>query len=1778
MGRWTLTIKEKYGVAIWNFPGKEQHCLPLQVGEMVYIMELCEGWYRGYNLKNSEVWGIFPASVIQLKGTSVEIKGKKETIVPSEQPLVQEITTTLREWAANWKQSYLEGHAALFQNVAAMMCELMERRCQLQSGTLPRDTLLELQQQATALIDQGNRLLKLDLVVRGPEGSVLNPDSTSVVKLYRAHRDTSLRTEHSIKGGEGGMPAGPRIFSPTLSLFLSVRNFVCRVGEEAELFMSLYDPNEQRSISESFLIHWASTGLPKEIEKLNNLKVLFTDLGLRDLTRERLLLVCQIVRVGRMDLKEVNLRRATLGLRRPLGVSVMDVTDIIKGKVESVEEKQHFIPFMQVSAENDFLHSMIRKMTEAKEINHKGQGLWVSLRMLEGDVQQLRKEQPHLVDRNTVTARKMGFPEIIMPGDVRNDIYVTLLEGEFDKGNKSTQKNVEVTMVVCNEEGDIVPNALSLGAGDPCVSEYHSVVYYQQRHQHWMETVKVSIPIEDVQKTHLRFTFKHRSSSDSKDKGERVFAMAFVHLLCRDGTTLKDGQHQLILYKGDSRKLEDVSQYGSLLCSLGGGGQQRTSSVPTLKGSGNLVLSTRDSFQISTLTCSTKLTQNVDLLGLLKWRSNPSLLEQNLRRLRKVEGGEVMKFLQDTLDALFTIMMENAETETYDTLVFDALVFIINLVADQKFQHFNAVLETYISLHFSATLAYRKMMRVLTRYLEMQEGKELNERLMVTFKSLEYIFKLIVRSRGLYHQLYEGKGAEQFSAMVHKFFQRLCTLMSSEREDSIILAQGYALRYVPTILKDLSMILDSQFLSTLLKEFLQSLPADRLVKQRLQSLIAVVNSQLFTQPECRAILLPGLVLELQGLIHYGTEEETCLELLGNVLELLHQPRVGETRGDMQLILELLLRPVTQRVMILGQEHPLSSHYVACMTAILSQMDDTHYTTYIQAFPSHQDLMDYLMETFIIFKDLVRKTVYPPDWTVMAMVQNRVFLRAITQFAKTLAQRFLQGADFELQLWNNFFHLSVAFLTQRTLQLETFSPTKRDAILCRYGDMRGVLGTTIKDMWNQLGLHKMAFIPDLVGPLLEVTLIPEPQLQTLTMPLFYDMMLCEYSLRGNFSTFEDEIIKKLDSEVEGGRGDHQYKLLFQKILLECSAQHPFLEGQCGQFVGLVTGLMDRLLDYRAVMYDDNQAYRMRCTVNLLNFYKEIDRQEMYIRYLHKLRDLHLHYENYTEAAFTLLLHARLLKWSDETFSAQIQGFEAMHTHRQMWEEALVLCKEIAHQYENETFDYGMLSTNLQLQAKFYHNIMTMLRPSPDYFAVGYYGLGFPSFLRNKVFIHRGREYERREDFELQLLSQFPSAQRMKSTAPPEENIINSPGQHIQCFTVQPVLVEPAHFRNQSVPDQILDFYKANKVQCFTYSRPIRKGPKDPDNEFATMWIERTTYETAYRLPDILRWYEVISMSTVTLSPVEVAVDTMQLTNEKIARVVRQHCGDSRLSVSPLSMLLNGIVDAAVNGGFAKYEKAFFTEEYIRAHPEQQDRILQLQDLIAWQIPLLADGIEVHGQRVPEDLRPFHRRLEECFSQLRNKVEKQYGSRQLPKWGGGRPRSMMTLYRPTSSFKLQPMEAQSKQSQDISIFKDAIEKEGQVAERKDKRRTQLLSLPGSKGNPLTKEAGTRLSLNLSENHMDQSIIRTMDSTEIEGNSVSSPVTGASGLPCRVKSAKPPPIPRKISQSVIEQFTLPPESPQPARCGSLKAFSPPSPVMDKHIKVPPPTPPKGKHHSQS
>ena len=73
---------------------------------------------------------------------------------------------------------------------------------------------------------------------------------------------------------------------------------------------------------------------------------------------------------------------------------------------------------------------------------------------------------------------------------------------------------------------------------------------------------------------------------------------------------------------------------------------------------------------------------------------------------------------------------------------------------------------------------------------------------------------------------------------------------------------------------------------------------------------------------------------------------------------------------------------------------------------------------------------------------------------------------------------------------------------------------------RFGDQRVKLGKHVVVMWHRLGEKKANFIPGLIGPYLEITLLKSRQLRTIALPVVVDMMSCEQQASGNFKRVND----------------------------------------------------------------------------------------------------------------------------------------------------------------------------------------------------------------------------------------------------------------------------------------------------------------------------------------------------------------------------------------------------------------------------------------------------------------------------------------------------------------------------------------------------------------------------------------------------------------------------------------------------------------------------------
>lgn len=84
--------------------------------------------------------------------------------------------------------------------------------------------------------------------------------------------------------------------------------------------LALQQPKKKKKTGPRFL---------PEVIIMASIRQLFTpflrfppqDLGSEDLKREKISFVCQIVRVGRMELRDNNTKKLTSGLRRPFGVA-----------------------------------------------------------------------------------------------------------------------------------------------------------------------------------------------------------------------------------------------------------------------------------------------------------------------------------------------------------------------------------------------------------------------------------------------------------------------------------------------------------------------------------------------------------------------------------------------------------------------------------------------------------------------------------------------------------------------------------------------------------------------------------------------------------------------------------------------------------------------------------------------------------------------------------------------------------------------------------------------------------------------------------------------------------------------------------------------------------------------------------------------------------------------------------------------------------------------------------------------------------------------------------------------------------------------------------------------------------------------------------------------------------------------------------------------------------------------------------------------------------------
>lgn len=525
----------------------------------------------------------------------------------------------------------------------------------------------------------------------------------------------------------------------------------------------------------------------------------------------------------------------------------------------------------------------------------------VSIKVFYGDAHTIVRENTSLLQDIPLSLR-LGFPDVVFPGDIRNELYVKLWSGDFASQTLNPRRsitsfargqvapvsgNVQVTIEVKNDRGQTVEKVISQCSGEPEVTQWHSMVFLRTSQPTFGELVKVKLPFEGAQQWHLFFTFRHRSSKErmsgrGSDAQERPFAFAFLPLFPDGRAFLEDGAHTLVLYSAE--RLGSVNAEMYLAATPWLPGSQRAEGVLVPVEMQKIAPPLKDSLIIRSSLCSTKFTQNSVLLSLLNWEqlADRSVLCTVLSKFTFVGEVEIVKFLQDIFDSLFAILSSSYNQQgDMDHLVFNALVTVLGIIQDRRFSNFQPVLDVYIERHFSSTTASSHIISSMNRLLQNPTAHETASSLRSALKVWHYVVKFIVRSRELQKAkevgLDGGVTAEHleaaFARELRSHLSEVNRMMSTTTPASIIGTQTIALQHFSSILPELSKVFNTVELVTIVTQFANAVVTNKgkIVIWKLIMYLQVVKSFLFDNPQSRALLVENVVFWLKPL--FGRYDE-----------------------------------------------------------------------------------------------------------------------------------------------------------------------------------------------------------------------------------------------------------------------------------------------------------------------------------------------------------------------------------------------------------------------------------------------------------------------------------------------------------------------------------------------------------------------------------------------------------------------------------------------------------------------------------------------------------------------------------------------------------------------------------------------------------------------------------------------------------------------------------------------------------------------------------------
>ncbi|CAM1503997.1 Fc.00g015880.m01.CDS01 [Cosmosporella sp. VM-42] len=1232
---------------------------------------------------------------------------------------------------------------------------------------------------------------------------------------------------------------------------------------------------------------------------------------------------------------------------RTVGVGVLRLNSIMKQEEEVEQVVSLWSQSPRFTADKDaeewdpLIKELMDSSTGHYEKSRRGERLQVHLRGFNHlDADALIKATPTLLSGISKTS-KMGFSGA--PTKPRSDIYLTLNDAALAKQNLLSRyggsatamptnmhaSNLQIILEVRKSTGERIESCIYTSSNTEALTTFKSVAV--ERGESWSQTLRLSLSPNDVSSAHVVMFLS--------DMPNPPFAVAHMPLWDQQAF-VRDGLHGLLLYKID--EYTSTTRAGP----SGKGGYLTTQWSPKGKDEHSAeVTGPLAILRVETYLCSTRFSQNRVILGLLKWKDLPrEEVPSALRQVIFVPEIEVVKLLSDVLDSLFGILVEYSGSDEYEDLVFTALVRVLGIVHDRRF-NLGPLVDSYAENKFNYPFATQCLMRSFTRLLEKPTEPETARKLRATFKVAKHILKFITHARGQQRAKEAGIGitstATGFTRHLRAIFKALDEMMRNSAP-ALVGSQTLAVQHFHTWLPELANLLSTEEILHVAIDFMDSCTQvkGKLVLYKLILIINYSKLDLFAHPDQKSALSANTVRWITP--HWGHTEEIndqwreqirlCCSVLASQIDHLgpeipdHIPKIIDSY---LAILAAPKKPKNRLSLLFPSSYPFPTKPVADdlqfdealveLSAVLSAMSNS--PSGMQLELAEDDLTTLLENLLRVQMSILLGEAYPTEWLSVHIHHHKSTMRTLKYLASIMLDSMLPEPDdaesFNTELWKLFFTTLLKLVGSTSLALETFPEQKRRAVWKIAGDVREHGAELLRRTWEAIGweaspderarygLPKMGgyqvqYVPTLVGPIVELCLSVHEGLRKMAVEVLQTMIVSEWTLSEDLSVVQTEIIDCLD-------------LFFkEKPLTESILQKLFIGELLERFEPLseipdeplyaalreLVGTIDEFLDLLVAVHSTDESGEATHLINrlrLMEFLRDMQKEEIFVRYVHQLANLQAASRNHTEAGLALRLHADLYEWDpatqtpalpDPEFPAQTHFERKERIYFDMikyfeegesWNNALTAYKELHDQYENNIFDFAKLARTERAIATIYETISKSDKLIPKYFKVVYKGLGFPASLRDKEYVYEGSPTERASAFTDRMQEQYPAAQIVTGG-----DVDDIEGQFLVISAITPHRDLTHHvFQRARVPQVIRDFLLSSHPQTFSIS--TKRSTSGPVKEH---FAEKLVFTTADPFPTILRRSEIIDTQDILLSAHETALERIVRKTQEMTTLERR----------------------------------------------------------------------------------------------------------------------------------------------------------------------------------------------------------------------------------------------------------------------------------------------------